>query len=307
MNHDKFISPYADQSLVTKTLNASSRLAELAFEFCNKFNMKLIEHPNASTGSYKKINVTTDMGIVIGALAIGDDSDGEYYLYHSNFVNKERGSKRSDSRTRDAKKIGTLLRSLATHKDIPSHDKVMERFAGGLRYAYRATQVNHTARIDIDNSMAITMAEYILKINEDNLTNNLGELKVAYEAYAKQKAKNDKNRVLSERFAEGTTSIAIFSGRVPFYVVCDTTFDSKEDKPKFTSVPKRFNSLSEIPELVSDVAIIRTYFETHKQEYDMGTNDLGAPRRDMYYEDIDIATGYSESELMWVVIPKKAP
>ena len=310
MIHQKFLSEFSDTNLVEQTLNQNSRLANLAFEFCNKFNMKLIEHPSAHAGLGvpKKINVITNSGVTIGALSVGEGSDGEYYVYHSNFISKERSSKRSDSRSRDAGKISTLLRALAKYNDIPPEHTVMTKLTGGLRYAYRATQITDKPRLEVTNDLAITMAEYILKINEDNLTNNLSDLKVRYDEYAKQKAKNEKGRALFERFAEGSTSICIFNtGRTPYYVVCDTAYDAKKDDITFTGQHKRVKSLSEVPELVSDVAIIKAYFDTHKNEHDAGNNELGVPRRDKYYEDIDIATGYSESELMWVILPKKAP
>ena len=35
-------------------------------------------------------------------------------------------------------------------------------------------------------------------------------------------------------------------------------------------------------------------------------NEFGLPRRDTYYHDIDVSTGYASSE-MWVLIPKTAP
>jgi hypothetical protein len=310
MIHQKFLSEFADTNLVEQTLNNSPRLANLAFEFCNKFNMKLIEHPSSHVGMGvpKKINVITNSGVTIGSLSVGEDSDGEYYVYHSNFISKERSSKRSDSRSRDAGKINTLLRALAKYNDIPPEHTVMNKLTGGLRYAYRSTQGTDKARLEVTNDLAITMAEYILKINEDNLTNNLNDLKVRYDEYAKQKAKNEKGRALFERFAEGSTSICIFNtGRTPYYVVCDTAYDAKKDEITFTGQHKRVKSLSEVPELVSDVAIIKAYFDTHRNEHDGGNNELGVPRRDKYYEDIDIATGYSESELMWVILPKKAP
>ena len=304
----KFISPFADADLVAKTLDSSPRLESLAFDFCSKFGTQLAEHPNANSGSYKRINVMTDLGITIGALAVGSDSDGEYYLYHSNFIKKERGSRRSDARSRDASKISTLLRTIASNGDVPDPDSVMDKFTGGLRYAYRAMQGNTNARLEVTNSLTIAMAEHILKINEDNLTNNLGELTLRYEEYAKQRDKNEKSQALAGRFAEGTTSIAIFdTGTRPYYVVCNTVYDYEKDKATFIGAPKRVNSLSEIPELISDIAIIRAYFETHRNDHDMGSNDLGAPRRDRYYEDIDIATGYSEAGMMWVILPKKAP
>lgn len=310
MIYQRFLSEFADTNLVEQTLDNQPRLANLAFEFCSKFNTKLIEHPaaHASGGTPGKIHVITNSGITIGALSVGEDSDGEYYVYHSNFISKERSSKRSDSRSRDAGKISTLLRALANNKDIPPEQIVMTKLTGGLRYAYRAIDSSGRARLEVTNDLAITMAEYILKINEDNLTNNLEDLRVRYDDYAKQKAKNERGRALSKRFAEGSTSICIFTtGRAPYYVVCDSAYDEKKDDITFTGAPKRVKSLSEVPELVSDVAIIKAYFDTHKNEHDAGNNELGVPRRDKYYEDIDIATGYSESDLMWVIIPKKAP
>ena len=50
--------------------------------------------------------------------------------------------------------------------------------------------------------------------------------------------------------------------------------------------------------------MINTYMQSQLQN-DM-RNELGLPRRDTYYPDIDVSTGYAGDEL-WVALPKTAP
>ena len=50
--------------------------------------------------------------------------------------------------------------------------------------------------------------------------------------------------------------------------------------------------------------MIRTYMQS--TDFFEDSNEFGLPRRDTYYPDIDIATGYASNE-MWVLLPKTAP
>ena len=303
---DKFISEYANPDLVRSTLSRSSSLEKLAFEFCTRFNTKLMEHSSAAGPGTPRVNVVSPEGIAYGTLRVDKDSDGEFYAFTSTFVKKERSSKRSDHRTRDASKISTLLRVIEKNGDLPTGAATIERLTGGLRYAFRSTDRGTGTHVRVDHITTIAMMEYILKINEENLTNKMDVIQNAYEEYREEKEKLDRMNTTHNRFAEGSTAIAIFTNMgKPFYVVIDAEFVNGE--VKLTSEPKRYRTLSEAPELVADVTIIRAFFETNKHLYDMGNNDLGVPRRDQYYEEIDICSGYSESDLHWVIIPKKAP
>ena len=268
---EKFISQYADVEKVNKTLNSNEQLAKLAFEFCNKFNARLYEHKLADLDVNRKIpkiNVMSSGGIPYGTLMTEEDRDGEYFVFNSPFVNKERGSKRSNSNSRDAGKINVLLRAIEKNKDIPQDGEAILKMTNGLRYAFRVTEASRQPRISLDMDLTISMMEYILKINEENLTKDIKAIQNMYDEYLTEKRKCDDTRATHERFAQGSTAIAIFSeGPKPFYVVVDAKYEhDTTEKVILTSAPKRVNSLSEVPELVSDTTIIRSYFESHKSE-----------------------------------------
>jgi hypothetical protein len=79
---------------------------------------------------------------------------------------------------------------------------------------------------------------------------------------------------------------------------------NEEGNCTFHTPLKRYGTLKELP-IAPVVAMINTYMQGRDQ-YDK-SNELGVWYQDRFFEDLDIAVGYSgSSNGLWVAIPKEA-
>lgn len=305
----QFISRFADAQATQQVLDKFPRLSELAFEFCTKFNVELEQKPLNAPFTNAVVNVITKSGIPAGSLSVSKDSEGEYFVYRAEHIKKARSSRRTGNDARDASKISVLLKSLVSNDDVPSDARLMEKFKGGVNYAFRQTKTNDTPRISVSSDLAIKMCEHILNINQQNLTNVMDEVHTLYANYTTEMKQRNENNTNHTRFANGSKLIGIHnktgSDEEKFYLLGEAKYE--DEKTVFTTPLVRHASLSEVPELLSDITIIRAYFDSHKTEYGKNNNELGVPRNDRYYADIDISTGYLDREVFWVLIPNTAP
>jgi hypothetical protein len=254
----------------------------------------------------------TDSGLPAGKLTVNKDSEGDYYIYTASHISKARSSTRTGRDARDASKIKDLLRVVINNGEQPKDERLYEVYVGGLNYAFRQTKSNSRPSIQVSSDLTIAMIEGILKINEQNLTNRMTDINNIYAAYTQDVKKMRDTNVTHKRFTSGSTVIGIHKNMTlvdgkPFYLVGEATWDSNTEKSSITKKLVRHASLSEVPELVSDIAIIRTYFETHKDGASLDSNELGIGMQDRYFYDIDISVGYVDRQVFWVLIPKTAP
>ena len=303
------ISPFADATKTLAQISANPRLQELTYEFCTKFFVKAHHHGGLPNN---QILLVTDSGLPAGKLSVSKDSEGDYYIYTAPFISKSRSSTRTGRDSRDASKIKDLLRVVINNGEQPSDAKLYESYSGGLNYAFRQTKRHSAPSIHVSSDLTIAMIEGILKINEQNLTNRMQDVNNLYTEYTDKLKTMRDERATHNRFISGSTVIGIHKNMTsdmgkPFYLVGEATWDSGADRTKITKNLVRHASLSEVPELVSDIAIIRTYFETHKQGANLDGNELGVAMQDQYFYDIDISVGYVDRQVFWVLIPKTAP
>lgn len=306
----QFISPYANAQGVQNLLNANKRLAEFAYEFCSRFNVKLYKHVQEVV-SNDRIGVITNGGLYAGQIQARRDSEGEYFVYQADHIKKARSSRRSNNNARDAKTISSLLRALVQNSEQPSDERLIEGMKGGMRYAFTQTKTSTRPRLELSSDLSIAMCEYILNINQQNLTNVMKDVDTLYSEYTTKVKKMEDANANFKRFADGSRVIGIhnplYGDGAPFYLVTEAVYDERSEKVNITAPVVRHETLSELPELVSDVAIIRAFFDTHANDYGKHNNEFGAPRSDRYYPDIDISTGYLERNVFWLLIPKTAP
>lgn len=304
------ISQFADANKTLAQISANQRLQELTYEFCTKFGVKA--HHHGGVVPQNSILLVTDSGLPAGKLNVSKDSEGDYYIYTAPHISKSRSSTRTGRDSRDASKIKDLLRVVANNGEQPNDARLYESYSGGLNYAFRQTKSHSTPSIHVSSDLTIAMIEGILKINEQNLTNRMEDINNLYAAYTNDLKRMRDTNVTHKRFTSGSTVIGIHKSMTdidgkPFYLVGEATWDSGVDKTTITKNLVRHASLSEVPELVSDIAIIRTYFETHKQGANLDGNELGVAMQDQYFYDIDISVGYVDRQVFWVLIPKTAP
>jgi hypothetical protein len=308
----EIVSPYGDTIETTTALTQSTPVAKLAYEFCTEFNVQVTKR-KGSMGEGVTFNVLSIDGIPLGNLYTqtcrGSDGNNEtVYFYNSqNIVSKAKGTARSDSYTRDANKIKSLLAVLKRNKEIPEVKSMYKSFVGGIRYAFQQVAKNREPDISIRDGMAIALIEHVLL--DKLITHEQNEhIKSAYKDYQSKMKSYEEAESNGIRFSHGVKLVGLCGDRDNrYYLVGEASYDINShgnDGVIIHGDLKRYNSLKDNPELSADVVMINAYMQG-RNDYDDG-NEFGLPRRDTYYHNIDVATGYASNE-MWILIPKTAP
>jgi len=312
-NMSEIVSPYGDTIETTTALTQSTPVAKFAYEFCKEFNVQVSKHKR-SMGDGVTFAVVSSDGIRLGEIytqicrgSSGNNED--VYFYHSpNIVTKSKGTLRSDSGTRDANKIKSLLTTLKKNKEIPNVKSMYSSFAGGIRYAFQQVVRSREPDISIKDDLAIVLIEHVLL--DKLITHEQNEqLKSTYKEYKSKMKSYQEAESNGTRFYKGTKLIGIVGDYDDkYYLVGEASYDTSLNNNGGVSIHgdlKRYNSLKDVPELSADVVMINAYMQGKEGLYD-DRNEFGLPRGDTYYHDIDVATGYAGNN-MWILIPKIAP
>jgi len=311
-NMAEIVSPYGDTIETTTALTQSTPVAKLAYEFCTEFNVQVVKHTR-SMGEGVTFRVLSADGIPLGDLYTQTcrNANGEneiVYFYNSpNIVEKAKGTARSDSHTRDANKIKSLLAVLKRNNEIPNVKSMYKSFVGGIRYAFQQVAKNREPDISIKDDLAIVLIEHVLL--DKSMTHEQNQsIESAYKEYQSKMKSYQKSESNGIRFGHGVKLIGISGDRDNrYYLVGEASYDVNSGGNEGVVIHgdlKRYNNLKDAPDLLADVVMINAYMQS-KSDYDDG-NEFGLSRRDTYYHDIDVATGYASNE-MWILIPKIAP
>ena len=301
-NMEKIVSPYGDIQKTIDELNRDAPIGKFAYEFCNEFKVQV------SASSTDHLKVFSSDGIRLGLIytEMHRNSSGAnepiYFFESQQIVNKAKGTARANRNTRDANKIKTLISNLKKNKEIPMVRSLYDSFKTGIKYAFTNVSNGRAPSISINDALTIDLIEHVLLDKSISHEQNQ-ELHAYYKTYQSEMKKFESSDQNGKRFAEGVRLVGIFSeGDKPHYLVGEASLIDKE--VKIHGDLKRYNSLKDVPEFNTDVLMISTYMEAQSNN-DM-RNEFGLPRRDTYYPDIDVSTGYAGTEL-WVALPKTAP
>lgn len=289
-------------------------LKRLAQEVNATFGLEVVNINNES--SFRPgVNFVTVDGIKCGRASVVKDGtkDGKkvfrYYLTMPT-IKKDKSSANSGRDTRDSTTLSTLIRTIKKNKEEPSIDKLVSTFQDGMKYTMRSVERAGgdapTLRFDTETSVAA--ARYVLGIDAAMPHMYIDSLREKFDQYQSQMQSYQEANQDFTRFARGVTLVGIIrederDNEKPHYLVIDATFIPGSYKFEFQGKLKRYNSLADSP--IADLAVM---IKTHMMglpHYD-AKNDLGVLISDRYYKEIDISTGYTTRECVWVAIPKHA-
>jgi hypothetical protein len=311
-NHYHLISHVADRDRTMKYFESDNArmplLRNLVREFCYNFNVKvgLLETKDSDTTEFIRshlpyIPVYTTEGMPCGTLKVKFDHEGDYFAFSSPTISKEKASSRSDRNSRDSTTIKGLISALKRNKEIPSLERCMERYKYGIGDALRSTARNSGyIRLDLPTETIIELVKMYLGETTYAVSHD-AVIREAYTNCVEQIDKKSEAEKVFNRFNEGCKGIGIIpTDEKPIYVVGDITWVG--DTPKVTNITIH-KSLNENARVAGDVMMIRTFMQG-RTDVDRN-NELGVRRADRYYEDLDIATGYSSHDCVWVLIPNR--
>lgn len=304
------ISQFANVEETTRRLTENSELSKLTHEFCRVFNLRAKE--GGDTGGWG-IEVLTPEGFPIGFLRTSREYSPranqnvlEYQYYSTNFINKERRGGRGKN-VRASTKISSLVAASKKSDATPNADNMFKLvFKRGMSYAFSNVEGGRsTPSLSIDNDTALKLVESHLGIDTFSIVSIADLIKEKYNKYLIQKQKIGDSKADAARFNHGVTMIGIgvanMSSASTYYLVGEV---GKVNGDLNIQVPlKRYESLTELPELMGTVAIIREFMRG--QPNPVTSNELGIPLIDKFFVDLDISVGHFDSSFLWVAIPKE--
>lgn len=301
------ISPFADREAVEFLFGQHPALKSLAQEFCAAFkDVSVAQNRNGGAA----VSVLMDNGIEVGKLRVVDG--GEFYTYSSpHIVKKAKKSARSERDTRDAKTITGLIKAVIKNNEQPRIEPVYKSFERAVRYAFHATGATKDVYVEMSHEMRAYMVKRFVegdKYPRDPVRDS--EVEKLYDNIVAREREQHESRKNIVRFSKGCKLIGIsevdyHKGEYAYYVGSATAnLDSKfqVDKVVISDIQRRSDIFSD-PNLVADMTIIKAYIETKPNT---SKNAFGVPFADEYYSDIDVATGYENREMLWVLIPNEA-
>lgn len=315
MNLESLCSPYCNKDKVVALLNDSrEEFRRGVADMCMAFNLK-VELLRGTIHTPNDVNLVTPNGWIAGRLmhirdnSISTDDTKTYFKFVAPTINKPKGDGRSDRGSRAATKIKDLIKVLRMKKEVGSEDDLFKLQKSGIRFAINNLD-HHVSRAPTPEvTLHYDVAEIVIRaaLGETALPEiNRSELVTAYEQYREKVAEYIESRDVLNRFNRSSHIIGIHNETEnPQYFVGRASFDrTKMGGLEITvqSPVKRYVSLSET-EVATDAAIIRTYMQS-KDVHD-NTNELGMPRRDMFFSDIDVSIGYASGTMLWVVFPAR--
>ena len=299
-----YISQFANQDATQEQIENNPKLKSLAMQVCHEFNLRVHQHKEAH-----KLGILTEQGLPVGYISvIKDYRDGEFYYEVSmpDIISKEKSSARSDRNSRDSDKVTTLLKSIKKNKEIPTTEKLTKNYLQCLFYALQRVGEAGKPDIAIRNDVALSAIKYALGIDTMGVQLHTAKLQEIYDQYMKQVQELSSAKDNHNRYLKGCTAIGIAGNRwheagKAYYLVGNVGADD-DGNLAFQGGLTRYASLADT-EHAPMAAMIRTYMQGSEHRSD-NSNDLGIPWADHYYNQIDIATGYTGNTGLWALIPK---
>lgn len=306
------ISQYANREAVDQKFSENPVLGRFAHEFCHAFNCRVSDAENMRNS----VLVETPNGLYGGRLRVDprgaldkDSNPIPVYFYSSNLVGKEKGSSRAGRNERDSTKISTLISAVRRNKEDPTDGKLANTFKRGIGYAVSTTQFARRApSIDLDGNVTLALLESALGVDTERVKLHTAALQEAYKKFRFSLKEVKEADETNQRFSQGCYAIGIMAkgeGRPQHYLFTEVA-GSDRDSIVFQAPVKRYSTLRDVPELAGHLPIIKAWAEGALPDF-KDDNDLGLPARDVFYRDIDVASGYERHQELWVIIPKTAP
>ena len=314
MNIEKICSPYTNIETLASALDHShANFKRGVFDICTAFNY-YADCPERAAPARNHVKLLTPNGWVAGTLSYNKDYSEEdaHFKFRSPLIKKARSDGRSDRSERAANKMKDLIKVLRMKKELMTDELAFMNEHRSIQYAFGqidgALDRNPPPIIRLEGEMAVAVSRMIL--NDAPFPEMLrSDMALLYKDYQTKYDTYEELRSSKQRF-QNCTAIGILqmSETKSHYFVgkvqrIKTGSGSGAYKIETQGPMKRYVSL-DAAGLGTQGAIIRTYMQG--KPYHDTSNELYVRRTDEYYEEIDVATGYSGEALTWALLPEMA-
>lgn len=285
-------------------------LRRLAQEVNASFGLEVVKITSSSPIRPCVHFVTAD-GIWSGSGSVTKDGikdNQTVYRYYITLptIAKDKASANSSRDTRDSVNLSALIRTIKKNKEEPSSEKLLRTMNEGAKYTMRAVANNARSRpnVTFDSDTTLAVTRFVLGVDSSIPNAYINTLREKFDQFQSQMKSFQAANADYNRYTRGVTLVCINTvDSEPHYLVGDATFDTANDCFVFQGGLKRYNSLADSP-VAPTATMIKTFMQGGPC-YD-NSNELGVMRQDKYFQDIDIAVGYSRAPELWVAIPKNA-
>lgn len=307
----EYVSPFYDQTVLQSVLESKSVLSAAAQELAAAFGLQMAANASWTVPHVQMVDFYTKEGIFAGRLSYIPNSafpNEAYFTFESPVITKERSSRRSGHDQRDSKKITGIINAMKKKDPEPTLDWMVNKyFQPALKYCYGsvANKNSLTPTADLSNEQEIALLKFFM--GEDTLAAEAlrPEIDKKYKTYLDRLEKRKHSSQAYGRFCRGTTMIGTLPDKTvggKFYLVGDSQKIDNKDQYTLTNV-KRYKTLSDSP-VAAQAAILRTYFSGKSTRFSK-ESEVGIELTDDYFDDIDVAVGYSNTATgTWVALPK---
>jgi hypothetical protein len=314
MNIEKICSPYTNVETLASTLDHSHvNFKRGVFDICTAFNY-YADCPEKAAPARNQVKLLTQNGWVAGVLTYHKDYSEEdaHFKFRSPMVKKARSDGRSDRSERAANKMKDLIKVLRMKKELMTDELAFMNEIPAMKYAFGMIdgklERNPPPVIVLRDEMVVAVSRAIL--HDAPFPEMLrSDMALLYKDYQDKYDAYEELCSSKQRF-QNCTAIGILqvSETKSHYFVgkvqrIKTGSGSGAYKIETQGPMKRYVSLDEAG-LGAQGAIIRTYMQG--KPYHDTSNELYVRRTDEYYEEIDVATGYSGEALTWALLPEMA-
>ena len=302
------ISPFADREAVEFIFAQHPALKSLAQEFCAAFKDVTVAQSKSGGAS---VAVLMGNGITVASLGVDRYNGDLFYRYTSeHFVRKLKKSMRANKDTRDASTITGLIKAIIKNKEHPFIEPVYNSFTRAIVYAFNASSKSRDVYVEMSHELrAYLVKRFVDGDKHPRDPQQDGQLEKLYDGIVEREREQISGRENIIRFSKGCKLIGIaeidYSKSEYAYFIGNVTAHLNGkfgvDKVVIEGL-QRQPDIFACQNLAADAAIIKAYMETKPGA---SKNAFGVPFSDEYYPDIDIATGYENRHMLWLLIPNE--
>lgn len=316
---EKIISHVADKEETIRLLSVDTTknkaLKQLALEFCHAFDVRvglprLLTEPFQHSAHIEPW-VFTPEGVPCGRISVSGNGSDMYYKYTSPVIQKEKASARSDKNSRDSSKISGLITAIKRNDEHPDAKSAMRCASAtdAVRYALSSINDERRFRMDVPTEAVTELVKAFLS-QPNSVEGYRSQIEEAHALYvASAESYNDK-RLAQRRFLEGGFKVVfineLLSTAKSVIILADGTATSPDNNHISLTNFRGVSDLSDMPDLQAVAMMTRAYLQG-KGNSVSNNNPFGVNRVDIYYDEIDIASGYARGDMLALLIPNKAP
>jgi len=291
---DRLFHAVIDSSLREEVL--SNSVMPLVKELNHAYGLKVFR--KSTHNGYTGYLMCNEEGFAIAKVFFHDDA----LCYHAPYQQKSRGSDEFDRRTFRSKKLSTLMSTLKKANIVTTTDRVLTHYK--RQFDNMIGKVSNSFEDKSKDSLPPAHAQKLLQAIADGKTMDYFSqsdrdlyLQILDNYKNVDTMKEAKKKGIESMFSDCYLVLADGDGQ---YLVSDSTYEYATSpyysgtrlhiKP--TTPFKRVKSLTDYPNIISTLTMLKVHLGDNFRPYAGGTSNCLVPQGDRHIPDLDVVYGY---------------